>query len=213
MKKILQLVPVVVLIYLIIGIIKWNTTTIFASLISITLISITNILQKKTKIPNHLKLLIYIFILTAEVLGEIYHFYNKVWYFDIIIHTYSSFVISYIGYYIIKNTKINKKLIIIFILSFSMMCESLWEIFEFTTDRVLKTDMQKDTIITEITSTYLSNNNTPYTISVEEASLNNISLTDQYKGYIDIGLYDTISDMTCALLGALTFIIIIKKRL
>ncbi|UKI26937.1 MAG: hypothetical protein L6V91_09560 [Bacilli bacterium] len=95
-----------------------------------------------------------------------------------------------------------------------MMCESIWEIFEFSTDRLLKTDMQKDTIINEITSYYLSEDkDTPTTMVVDNVVVNNISFTDKYNGYLDIGLYDTISDMSCALVGALIFIIIIKRRL
>ena len=48
---------------------------------------------------------------------------------------------------------------------------------------------------------------------VDNVVVNNISFTDKYNGYLDIGLYDTISDMSCALLGALIFIIIIIRRL
>lgn len=214
MKKIIILMRVVVIFYLIIGIIKWNTTTLLAALLSLVLMTITSYLKKKLNLDKKLELLIYIFIITTEVLGQIYHFYTRVPIFDIIIHTYSSFVISYIALIIIKKHKLPKIITILFIFSFAMMCESIWEIFEFSTDRLLKTDMQKDTIINEITSCYLSEDkDTPTTMVVDNVVVNNISFTDKYNGYLDIGLYDTISDMSCALLGALIFIIIIKRRL
>lgn len=214
MKKIIILMRVVVIFYLIIGIIKWNTTTVVAALLSLVLMTITSYLKKKLNLDKKLELLIYIFIITTEVLGQIYHFYTRVPIFDIIIHTYSSFVISYIALIIIKKHKLPKIITILFIFSFAMMCESIWEIFEFSTDRLLKTDMQKDTIINEITSCYLSEDkDTPTTMVVDNVVVNNISFTDKYNGYLDIGLYDTISDMSCALLGALIFIIIIKRRL
>lgn len=214
MKKIIILMRVVVIFYLIIGIIKWNTTTVVAALLSLVLMTITSYLKKKLNLDKNLELLIYIFIITTEVLGQIYHFYTRVPIFDIIIHTYSSFVISYIALIIIKKHKLPKIITILFIFSFAMMCESIWEIFEFGTDHLLKTDMQKDTIINEITSCYLSEDkNTPTTIVVDNVVVNNISFTDKYNGYLDIGLYDTISDMSCALVGALIFIIIIKRRL
>lgn len=214
MKKIIILMRVVVIFYLIIGIIKWNTTTVVAALLSLVLMTITSYLKKKLNLDKKLELLIYIFIITTEVLGQIYHFYTRVPIFDIIIHTYSSFVISYIALIIIKKHKLPKIITILFIFSFAMMCESIWEIFEFSTDRLLKTDMQKDTIINEITSYYLSEDkDTPTTMVVDNVVVNNISFTDKYNGYLDIGLYDTISDMSCALLGALIFIIIIKRRL
>ena len=201
---------VVVIFYLIIGIIKWNTTTVVAALLSLVLMTITSYLKKKLNLDKKLELLIYIFIITTEVLGQIYHFYTRVPIFDIIIHTYSSFVISYIALIIIKKHKLPKIITILFIFSFAMMCESIWEIFEFGTDHLLKTDMQKDTIINEITSCYLSEDkDTPTTMVVDNVVVNNISFTDKYNGYLDIGLYDTISDMSCALVGALIFIIII----
>lgn len=214
MKKIIILMRVVVIFYLIIGIIKWNTTTVVAALLSLVLMTITSYLKKKLNLDKKLELLIYIFIITTEVLGQIYHFYTRVPIFDIIIHTYSSFVISYIALIIIKKHKLPKIITILFIFSFAMMCESIWEIFEFGTDHLLKTDMQKDTIINEITSCYLSEDkDTPTTMVVDNVIVNNISFTDKYNGYLDIGLYDTISDMSCALVGALIFIIIIKRRL
>lgn len=214
MKKIIILMRVVVIFYLIIGIIKWNITTVVAALLSLVLMTITSYLKKKLNLDKKLELLIYIFIITTEVLGQIYHFYTRVPIFDIIIHTYSSFVISYIALIIIKKHKLPKIITILFIFSFAMMCESIWEIFEFSTDRLLKTDMQKDTIINEITSCYLSEDkDTPTTMVVDNVVVNNISFTDKYNGYLDIGLYDTISDMSCALVGALIFIIIIKRRL
>lgn len=214
MKKIIILMRVVVIFYLIIGIIKWNTTTVVAALLSLVLMIITSYLKKKLNLDKKLELLIYIFIITTEVLGQIYHFYTRVPIFDIIIHTYSSFVISYIALIIIKKHKLPKIITILFIFSFAMMCESIWEIFEFGTDHLLKTDMQKDTIINEITSYYLSEDkDTPTTMVVDNVVVNNISFTDKYNGYLDIGLYDTISDMSCALVGALIFIIIIKRRL
>lgn len=214
MKKIIILMRVIVIFYLLIGIIKWNITTVVAALLSLILMTITSYLKKKLNLDKKLELLIYIFIITTEVLGQIYHFYTRVPIFDIIIHTYSSFVISYIALIIIKKHKLPKIITILFIFSFAMMCESIWEIFEFSTDRLLKTDMQKDTIINEITSCYLSEDkDTPTTMVVDNVVVNNISFTDKYNGYLDIGLYDTISDMSCALLGALIFIIIIIRRL
>ena len=180
MKKIIILMRVVVIFYLIIGIIKWNTTTVVAALLSLVLMTITSYLKKKLNLDKKLELLIYIFIITTEVLGQIYHFYTRVPIFDIIIHTYSSFVISYIALIIIKKHKLPKIITILFIFSFAMMCESIWEIFEFGTDHLLKTDMQKDTIINEITSCYLSEDkDTPTTMVVDNVVVNNISFTDK----------------------------------
>ena len=74
--------------------------------------------------------------------------------------------------------------------------------------------MQNDTIINEITSTYFSTSgDTPVKLKVNDVIVDGISFYSKYGGYIDIGLYDTISDMVCALVGSGIFIIIFKKRL
>ena len=210
MKKINLLYLIVVMFYLISGLIKWDVTTIFACVLSLILMFITNVIGKKLGFGNAIKILIYIFILGTEVLGEIYHFYVDVWWFDIVMHTYFAFIISYAGLYLIRYFKIKGSIyfVILFVFSFAMMTESVWEIFEFSMDRVIGTDMQKDTVIRNINSTYLSEN-----IYVDKVMVNDIDFMDRYGGYLDIGLYDTISDMICTVVGSFMFIVIMKKRL
>ena len=210
MKKIDLLYLIVVMFYLISGLIKWNITTIFACVLSLIFMVITNVIGKKLGFGNGIKILIYVFILGTEILGEIYHFYVDVWWFDIVMHTYFAFIISYAGLYLIRYFNINGSIyfVILFIFSFAMMAESIWEIFEFSMDRVIGTDMQKDTVIRNINSTYLSEN-----IYVDKVIVNDIDFMNRYGGYLDIGLYDTIGDMICTVVGSFMFIVIMKKRL
>lgn len=212
-KKICNLIIIVIFTYLIIGLINLDKITIFACLLSFLLITITELIYKKIKFNKLLKLLIYIFIISTELLGEIYHFYTRVGYFDIIIHIYSSFIISYIASLIIKkhSNKLNKLLVALFIFSVAMMVESMWEICEYSIDRLFDKDMQKDTIINKITSNYFSNSgDIPQTIYIDNVVINDISFSNKYGGYIDIGLYDTISDMICACIGSIIFICLKK---
>lgn len=210
MKKIDLLYLIVVMFYLISGLIKWNITTIFACVLSLIFMVITIVIGKKIGFGNGIKILIYVFILGTEILGEIYHFYVDVWWFDIVMHTYFAFIISYAGLYLIRYFKIKGSIyfVILFVFSFAMMTESVWEIFEFSMDRVIGTDMQKDTVIKNINSTYLSEN-----IYVDKVMVNDIDFIDRYGGYLDIGLYDTIGDMICTVVGSFMFIVIMKKRL
>ena len=107
MKKLIVLMRIIVIFYFIIGLIKWDITTMVAGLLSLVLMIISSYFIKKLNYSRQLELLIYIFIITTEVLGEVYHFYTRVSYFDIIMHIYSSFVISYIGIFIIKRYKLS----------------------------------------------------------------------------------------------------------
>lgn len=210
MKKIDLLYLIVVMFYLISWLIKWNMTTIFACVLSLIFMVITIVIGKKIGFGNGIKILIYVFILSTEILGEIYHFYVDVWWFDIVMHTYFAFIVSYAGLYLIRYFNIKKSIyfVILFIFSFAMMTESVWEIFEFSMDRVIGTDMQKDTVIRNISSTYLSHD-----IYVDKVMVNDIDFMDRYGGYLDIGLHDTIGDMICTVVGSFIFIVIMKKRL
>lgn len=210
MKKIDLLYLIVVMFYLISGLIKWDMTTIFACVLSLIFMVITNVIGKKLGFGNGIKILIYVFILSTEILGEIYHFYVDVWWFDIVMHTYFAFIVSYAGLYLIRYFKIKGSIyfVILFIFSLAMMTESVWEIFEFSMDRVIGTDMQKDTVIRNISSTYLSHD-----IYVDKVMVNDIDFMDRCGGYLDIGLYDTIGDMICTVVGSFIFIVIMKKRL
>lgn len=210
MKKIDLLYLIVVMFYLISGLIKWDMTTIFACVLSLIFMVITNVIGKKLGFGNGIKILIYVFILSTEILGEIYHFYVDAWCFDIVMHTYFAFIVSYAGLYLIRYFKIKGSIyfVILFIFSLAMVTESVWEIFEFSMDRVIGTDMQKDTVIRNISSTYLSHD-----IYVDKVMVNDIDFMDRYGGYLDIGLYDTIGDMICTVVGSFIFIVIMKKRL
>lgn len=212
MKKILNLIKVVVLIHLLSNIINGLWTATFICLFSLIILLISDFIQNKLKYNNVFALLIYTFLTSSLIGGEIYNLYVKIWYYDIIMHTLSSFIVSGLLYYLLKilNIKIITTITVLFIFSFAMMIASLWEITEFTIDRVFNSDMQKDTIITEIKSKLLSKEG-KYVI---KKKINKMKIGDDtVDGYLDIGLYDTIDDMICATCGSIIFIVMFKKKL
>ena len=90
--------------------------------------------------------------------------------------------------------------------NFGIELPVLWEFFEFGMDRLFHMDMQKDTIISSITSVMLdpTNRNIPITIdNITSVAVNGQDLG--FNGYLDIGLYDTMEDLFVNFIGALTF--------
>src|SRR5699024_11099104 len=92
---------------------------------------------------------------------------------------------------------------------FSMTVGVVWEFFEYTADSILSTDMQKDTIISKMSSVNLTNTNAfdPEIITgIDKTTIhyNNNSITIP-NGYLDIGLIDTMEDLIVNFIGALTF--------
>ena len=92
---------------------------------------------------------------------------------------------------------------------FSMTIGVMWEFFEFGMDSVFGLDMQKDTVVTSVTSTYLDpthdNKRIPIE-NIEEVRINGEDLG--VGGYLDIGLIDTMEDLLVNFVGALSFSIL-----
>lgn len=87
----------------------------------------------------------------------------------------------------------------------------LWEFFEYGSDKILKLDMQKDTIVQEISSVALNpdGKNKPVIIDnigktvIYDTKGNIIQTID--RGYLDIGINDTMKDLFVNFVGALVF--------
>jgi len=98
----------------------------------------------------------------------------------------------------------------------------LWEFAEFSIDRVLNKDMQKDRIVTTVSSVALNPSGANIPIVVDNInktiiySDNNTRETVIENGYLDIGLIDTMKDLFVNFVGAIVFSIIgylyIKNR-
>lgn len=207
--KIFCMFKLVVILNLFLCLINMEWTAIFVCIFNFLLFYVADLFKEKLNYGDFFQLLVYLFLISSLLGGEVYFLYAKVWYFDIILHILSSFLVSGLCFYSVKffKSSICSEILIIFIFSFAMMVAALWEITEFSLDRLFGIDMQKDTIITEINSVLLSEDGKTV-INKKISSMNIGEYT--VKGYIDIGLYDTIDDMVCAILGSFLFIVVRK---
>lgn len=209
LKKICFILKVVVLFNILISLISFKWTATFICLFNLILLFIADYVMKKINYSNFLQLLIYVFLVSSLVGGEVYNLYSIIWFYDIILHILSSFIISFLFFNIFKGN-VNKFLSMLCIFSFAMMVAGLWEITEFSIDRLLDKDMQKDTVISEINSMLLSSDgNTVINVKVSDMSIGGTII----DGYLDVGLYDTIEDMICALFGSVFYLIIDRRRI
>lgn len=88
-------------------------------------------------------------------------------------------------------------------LCFSMTIGVVWEFYEYGSDMIFKTDMQKDTVIHEISSVMFNpdGRNSAVTKPIESIVVNG----EEWNGYIDIGLIDTMKDLLVNFAGAAVF--------
>ena len=166
------------------------------------------------ELPSTLEIIILLFIFAAEILGELECYFITFPYWDSMLHTTTGFLCAATGFALIdilnRNSRIKFELSPIYValaaFCFSMTVGVLWEFFEFGMDRIFHMDMQKDTVVSSITSVMLdpTNKNIPVTIDgITSVTVNGQELG--FGGFLDIGLYDTMEDLFVNFIGAVVF--------
>lgn len=192
-----------------------NYHNIFICVITLILFCIPSLINRKLNLvlPTLLEVLILLFIFACEILGEVNNYYGKIPHWDTMLHTINGFLMAAIGFALIdilnKHPKLHFKMSALFVIfvsfCFSMTVGVLWEFFEFGIDMTFGTDMQKDTVITEIHSVKLDPDESGkvITVHVDEVKINGEDLN--LGGYLDIGLIDTMKDLIVNCIGAVIF--------
>lgn len=104
----------------------------------------------KVEIPGKIYYLYVFFLYAAIFLGEVRDFYYTIPYWDTILHTLSGAMIGFIGFSLIDilNNDNDKVTLSPFFIAFFAFCFAItvgvvWEFYEFTSDGLLGTNMQK----------------------------------------------------------------------
>lgn len=194
-----------------------NWGNVFICLFVLLLFMLPTILSKRLQIvlPSALEIIIVLFIFAAEILGEVKEYYIAFDKWDDMLHTTNGFLAAAIGFALIdmlnRSDKVKLTLspwfVALVAFCFSMTVAVIWEFFEFSMDYWFGQDMQKDTWIDTFNTVSLNptGNNEPVNVDVESVVLNGEVLT---KGYLDIGLFDTMHDMWVNFIGAVIFSIL-----
>ena len=207
-----------------------NWENVLLCVLTLLLFTIPTIFSETLNItlPSTLETIVYIFIFAAEILGEVQSFYTHVIYWDSILHTINGFICAAIGFSLIDllntndNIHINLSPIFVSIVAicFSMTIGIIWEFFEYSVDKLLLKDMQKDTIVKTISSVALDEKKENNPIVVDNIEKTIIYTKDKEVviegGYLDLGINDTMKDLFVNFLGAITYSLIgflyIKNR-
>ncbi|MDY3282495.1 hypothetical protein [Dysosmobacter sp.] len=197
-----------------------NYEGMFFCVLTILLFYIPSWLQVKLRIelPPALEITILCFIFAAEVLGEVNAFYVKVPNWDTMLHTLNGFLAAAVGFSLVVLLNDSEKLtfdlspffLALVAFCFSMTIGVLWEFFECAMDQLFLLDMQKDTVLSSISSVMLdpTGGNTPVAIKgitdvIVVANGEQIPLG--VGGYLDVGILDTMKDLVVNFVGAVVF--------
>ncbi len=197
---------------------NWNN--VFLCILTLILFTVPIFVKNKLNIelPKTLEIIIYLFIFSSEILGEIQNFYGIFKHWDTMLHTLNGFLCAAVGFSLVDILNRNEDnyismtpiFMVVVSICFSMTIGVLWEFAEFGVDTYLEKDMQKDRVIQTINSKALGNSELNEKITINDIN-KTIIYYDNYRkqilidGYLDVGLIDTMKDLFVNFLGALIF--------
>lgn len=147
------------------------------------------------------------------IVGPSYNFYINVPYYDDLLHITSGLIFAVIGY-AISNRMLSGKVEspfwynVAFGLFFSLSVAVIWEMIEWIGTTAFHLDMQEDLIVDNFHS-YLLAGTHEYVVDIDNIVKTVIYYGDNQTlvidGYLDLGLFDTLNDMLCCIIGAVVF--------
>lgn len=213
----------IVILILIRCILRADIESAFVCLLVLVIYTLPQLVEDKLNIdiPTALEVIIFVFVFAAEILGELQAYFIKYSNWDTILHTSSGFLWAAVGFSLVDllNRSDNVKVqlspgyLAITAFCFSMTIGVLWEFIELSADKLFLLDMQKDTIVNQISSVSLDPTNSNISITVKDIQ-DVILVTGSgdiplgLGGFLDVGLYDTMEDLFVNFVGAVVFSVV-----
>ena len=141
------------LVSFVVSLVRQNYDITIVSAGSFALTFIPSVMERSIKVslPVSFQVVLLIFIFGAQFLGEIFDYYERFWWWDVLLHGWSGILLGTVGFLLvyILNTASGVKVVMspffvaFFALCFAVTCGVVWEVFEFLMDLVFGTNMQK----------------------------------------------------------------------
>lgn len=202
------------------ALIKGNTDSAFMALLSVLYVFIPTISEKlfKFRIQNSLYVFILIYTI-CPLLGYAYNFYHIVHWWDDILHGFAGVIFAMLGaylpYVLCKKKGCTVALCAFCAFFFSIAISGLWELWEFTSDTLFHTDMQKDTILYDLPPSYVFSEalgggvGELLPLDIEEILITIKGYESQpLPFYVDLGLIDSMKDVLVETAGAAIYTLI-----
>lgn len=191
-------------------------------LLTLALFMVPAFVEKNFKVhlTSFFEAIVLVFIFSAEILGEINSYYERVPHWDTVLHTVNGFLFAAFGFALLdminRDSHIKFKLSPIYLalvaFCFSMTIGVVWEFYEFGADMLFATDMQKDTYIAGFSTVTLDETKSNIAIPVRGIEEVVVRLESGEEivlpTYLDVGLVDTMKDLMVNFIGAAVFSVI-----
>lgn len=137
----------------IISLVQGNWLNAFLTLGILFLTFLPKIIRQSYKVflPVEFDVLAIIFIFASLFLGEIHSYYTRFWWWDLVLHSSSGFLLGITGFLVVhvlseeKRVNVNMKpgFVSFFAFNFAITIGAVWEIFEFFMDQSFGLNMQR----------------------------------------------------------------------
>jgi hypothetical protein len=104
----------------------------------------------RIKLPLQFQLASTLFLYASIFLGEVGDYYERFWWWDVVLHAGSAFAFGFVGFltlyllYARHKLKASPFLLSLFAFTFGLAIGAIWEIFEFAMDQLFGLNMQKN---------------------------------------------------------------------
>ena len=203
---------------------RFDLENVFLCALTLVLMIMPSVFARRlhVELPGTLEIIILLFIFAAEILGELNSFYIRVPNWDTMLHTLNGFLCAAIGFALVDllnrsehfSFQLSPVYLAIVAFCFSMTVGVLWEFFEYSGDRFLGLDMQKDTVVQSISTVELDETRSNRVVKIDGIRDVILVLEDGGErelglgGYLDVGINDTMKDLMVNFVGAVVFSVI-----
>ncbi len=130
---------------------QWLTLATTLAIIALTFAPVVLGRRFNVYIPPEFECMATVFVFASLFLGEVRGYYTRIWWWDIALHTASGFLLGIVGFllvYVLNEKKdiavhLTPGFVALFSFMFAVSIGALWEIFEFSMDRIAGLNMQK----------------------------------------------------------------------
>ena len=130
---------------------RWMHVFLIVGVMSASLLPIIARKLLPVAIPSELQILAILFVFATLFLGEVRDFYERLWWWDLVLHGTAGLLLGLLGFLIVYVLNENElvdlhmrpSFLALFAFFFGLGIGTLWKIFEFAMDQIFDLNMQK----------------------------------------------------------------------
>lgn len=130
---------------------QWSAAFATAGVVVIASLPMVFVRRFHVYVPPEFGMLAVVFVFASLFLGEVHGYYLRFWWWDVVLHTASGFLLGLLGFLLVYvlnekedvDLRMKPGFVALFAFMFAIGMGALWEIFEFSMDTLVGSNMQK----------------------------------------------------------------------